>query len=135
MALPRARPQAALPQCLSASPGARHPRPLRSGQGRPGQGTGNALCDDWDTPLRAPAALVLHLDGYDGSMNLLLDLAGRQRVDLDRLSILSLIEQFLAELDGRLRQIAIERRADWVVTASRDQGGPTRSQAGAALCA
>ena len=84
-----------------------------------GQGIGDALWDDWDTPLRAPAAPVLHLDGYDGPMDLLLDLAGRQRVDLGRLSILELIEQFLAELDGRLRQVAIERRADWVVTASR----------------
>ena len=51
-------------------------------------------------------------------MELLLDLAGRQRVDLGRLSILELIGQFLAELDGRLRQVAIERRADWLVTAS-----------------
>ena len=102
------------------------PRDEPSGAGRvgagasgAGQGTGDALWDDWDTPLGAPAAPVLHLDGYDGPMDLLLDLAGRQRVDLGRLSILELIEQFLAELDGRLRQVAIERRADWVVTASR----------------
>ncbi len=90
-----------------------------AGEGGAGWGTGDALWDDWDTPLRAPASPVLHLDGYDGPMDLLLDLAGRQRVDLGRLSILDLIGQFLAELDGRLRQVAIERRADWVVTASR----------------
>jgi len=84
-----------------------------------GQGTGDALWDDWDTPLRAQATPLLHLDGYDGPMELLLDLAGRQRVDLGRLSILGLIGQFLAELDGRLRDVAIERRADWLVTASR----------------
>ena len=87
--------------------------------GGTGQGTGDALWDDWDTPLRAPATPLLHLDGYDGPMELLLDLAGRQCVDLGRLSILGLIGQFLAELDGRLRQVAIERRADWVVVASR----------------
>ncbi len=87
--------------------------------GKAGEGTGDPLWDDWDTPLRAPATPLLHLDGYDGPMELLLDLAGRQRVDLGRLSILGLIGQFLAELDGRLRQVAIERRADWLVTASR----------------
>ncbi len=87
--------------------------------GGAGQGSGDALWDDWDTPLRAPATPLLHLDGYDGPMELLLDLAGRQRVDLGRLSILGLIGQFLAELDGRLREVAIERRADWLVTASR----------------
>ena len=84
-----------------------------------GQGSGDAPWDDWDTPLRAPATPLLHLDGYDGPMELLLDLAGRQRVDLGRLSILGLIGQFLAELDGRLREVATERRADWLVTASR----------------
>ena len=87
--------------------------------GGTGESTGDALWDDWDTPLRAPAEPVLHLDGYEGPMELLLDLARRQRVDLGRLSILGLIEQFLAELDGRLRQAALERRADWVVVASR----------------
>jgi segregation and condensation protein A len=90
-----------------------------AGESGPGEPTGDALWDDWDTPLRAPATPVLHLEGYDGPMELLLDLAGRQRIDLGRLSILGLIEQFLAELDGRLRQVAIERRADWVVVASR----------------
>ena len=90
-----------------------------AGRSGAGQGTGDALWDDWDTPLCAPAEPVLHLDGYDGPMELLLDLAGRQRVDLGRLSILDLIGQFLAELDGRLSQVAVERRADWVVTASR----------------
>jgi len=90
-----------------------------SGEGGAGQGTGDALWDDWDTPLRAAVTPLLHLDGYEGPMELLLDLAGRQRIDLGRLSILGLIEQFLAELGGRLCQVAIERRADWVVVASR----------------
>lgn len=34
-----------------------------------------------------PAVPVLHLDGFDGPMDLLLDLAERQRIDLGRLSI------------------------------------------------
>ncbi len=42
-----------------------------------------------DTPLNAPAVPLLHLDGFDGPMDLLLDLAERQRIDLGRLSILA----------------------------------------------
>jgi hypothetical protein len=57
--------------------------------------------------------------GSDGPMDLLLDLAERQRIDLGRLSILALVQRFVAELDGRLRAVAIEQRADWVVVAAR----------------
>ncbi len=71
------------------------------------------------TPLNAPAVPLLHLDGFDGPMDLLLDLAERQRIDLGRLSIVGLAQQFVAELEGRLRAVAIERRADWVVVAAR----------------
>ena len=39
---------------------------------------------------------VLHLDGFDGPMDLLLDLAERQRIDLGRISMLALVEQFVA---------------------------------------
>jgi segregation and condensation protein A len=77
------------------------------------------LWDDWDTPLNAPAVPLLHLDGFDGPMDLLLDLAERQRIDLGRLSIVGLAQQFVAELEGRLRAVSIERRADWVVVAAR----------------
>ncbi len=72
-----------------------------------------------ETPLAAPAVPLLHLDGFDGPMDLLLDLAERQRIDLGRLSIFELAQQFIAELEGRLSAVAIERRADWVVVAAR----------------
>jgi segregation and condensation protein A len=77
------------------------------------------LWDDWGKPLNTPAVPLLHLDGFDGPMDLLLDLAERQRIDLGRLSIVGLAQQFVAELEGRLRAVAIERRADWVVVAAR----------------
>ena len=35
--------------------------------------------DDWEAPPRAPSIPELHLDGFDGPMDLLLDLAERQR--------------------------------------------------------
>ncbi len=81
--------------------------------------SGDPLWDDWDIPPRLPAIPLLHLDGFDGPMDLLLDLAERQRIDLGRISILALVEQFVAVLDGLTTQVPVERRADWVVLATR----------------
>lgn len=61
--------------------------------------------------------LLLQLDGFEGPMDLLLDLARRQKVDLARISILSLVEQYLAIVGGA-RQIRLELAADWLVMAA-----------------
>jgi segregation and condensation protein A len=74
---------------------------------------------DWESPLRVPASPVLHLEGFDGPMDLLLDLAERQRVDFGRMSILALAEQFVAAMAQFGDRVAIERRADWLVMATR----------------
>ena len=79
----------------------------------------DAPWDDWEKPLRAPAMPVLHLDGFDGPMDLLLDLAERQRIDFGRMSILALAEQFVAAMAQFGDRVAIERRADWLVLATR----------------
>ena len=77
--------------------------------------------DDWEQPERRRSADIptLHLDGFDGPMDLLLDLAERQRVDLGQMSILALAEQFAAALEQLGDRAPIERRADWVVLATR----------------
>ncbi len=77
--------------------------------------------DDWDQPERRSSADIptLHLDGFDGPMDLLLDLAERQRIDLGQMSILALAEQFAAALEALGGRVPIERRADWVVLATR----------------
>ncbi len=62
---------------------------------------------------------VLHLDGFDGPMDLLLDLAERQRIDFGRMSVLDLAEQLVAAMDRLVGRVPIERRADWLVLASR----------------
>jgi hypothetical protein len=80
---------------------------------------GDPLWDDWDTPPRVPTIPVLHLDGFDGPMDLLLDLAERQRIDLGRISVVALVEQFVAAMDRLTTQVPVERRADWVVVATR----------------
>ena len=77
------------------------------------------LWDDWDTPPLVPGIPELHLTGFDGPMDLLLDLAERQRIDLGQISILQLAEQFVAAMQRLERHVALERRADWLVMATR----------------
>lgn len=77
------------------------------------------LWDDWEAPPIVPGSPELHLDGFDGPMDLLLDLAERQRIDLGRISVLQLAEQFVAAMARFGRRVALERRADWLVVATR----------------
>lgn len=65
----------------------------------------------------ADPQLVLQLDGFEGPLDLLLDLARRQKVDLARISILSLVEQYLALVEGA-RRIRLELAGDWLVMAA-----------------
>lgn len=76
-------------------------------------------------PAPEDAQLLLQLDGFEGPLDLLLDLARGQKVDLARISILALVEQYLAVVgdgfftivDGA-RRIRIELAADWLVMAA-----------------
>lgn len=61
--------------------------------------------------------LVLRLEGFEGPMDLLLDLARAQKVDLAKISILSLVDQYLAVIEGA-RRIRLELAADWLVMAA-----------------
>ena len=44
---------------------------------------------------------IVNLDGFEGPLDILLDLACKQKVDLGRISILRLAEQFLDYLESR----------------------------------
>jgi len=61
--------------------------------------------------------LVLQLEGFEGPLDLLLDLAKAQKVDLGKISILALVEQYLAVIEGA-RKIRLELAADWLVMAA-----------------
>ena len=63
------------------------------------------------------AALVLDLDGYEGPIDVLLTLAREQKVDLARISILALAEQYLAFIAER-RRLRLEIAADYLVMAA-----------------
>jgi len=76
--------------------------------------------DVWDGPGAAAtdeAALYLELDGWEGPLDLLLDLARRQKVDLRRISILDLVDQYLTYVE-RAEALRLELAADYLVMAA-----------------
>ncbi|HYD25498.1 MAG TPA: ScpA family protein [Croceibacterium sp.] len=79
-----------------------------------------ADADDWDGPGASPtrvAALYLELDGWEGPLDLLLDLARRQKVDLKAISILALVDQYIAYIE-RAEALRLEIAADYLVMAA-----------------
>ena len=62
-------------------------------------------------------ALNLTLDGWEGPLDLLLTLARAQKVDLHAISILALVEQYLAFLD-EAKALRLEIAADYLVMAA-----------------
>ncbi len=76
--------------------------------------------ETWDGPAAAAtedAALYLELDGWEGPLDLLLDLARRQKVDLRRISILALVDQYLGYIE-RAEALRLELAADYLVMAA-----------------
>lgn len=63
------------------------------------------------------AALILDLDGFGGPLHLLLNLAKEQKVDLLRISISKLVDQYLAFVQTAKRE-RIDLAADYLVMAA-----------------
>lgn len=61
--------------------------------------------------------LTLDLGSWEGPLDLLLALARTQKVDLRQISILALVEQYLAFIEGA-RQLKLEIAADYLVMAA-----------------
>jgi segregation and condensation protein A len=62
-------------------------------------------------------SLVVDVDGFEGPLDLLLTLARKQKVDLARISILALVEQYL-EFVTEARRLRLELAADYLVMAA-----------------
>ncbi|KON63326.1 segregation and condensation protein A [Komagataeibacter europaeus] len=78
--------------------------------------------EDWgDPPRRLPRPVVpeFHVEGFDGPLDLLLDLAERQRLDLGVLSIADLADQFVEEAERLAQTTPLMQRADWVIWIAR----------------
>ena len=76
--------------------------------------------EEWGGPATRPAdegALYLELDGWEGPLDLLLDLARRQKVDLRRISILELVDQYLTYIE-QAEALRLELAADYLVMAA-----------------
>ncbi|MFN3277123.1 MULTISPECIES: ScpA family protein [Paracoccus] len=66
---------------------------------------------------RADEALIVDVDGYEGPLDLLLTLARTQKVDLLKIRVLDLAEQYLAFVE-QARALRIELAADYLVMAA-----------------
>jgi segregation and condensation protein A len=62
-------------------------------------------------------ALVVDVDGYEGPLDLLLALARQQKVDLAKISILALADQYLQFIEAA-RKVRLELAADYLVMAA-----------------
>jgi segregation and condensation protein A len=62
-------------------------------------------------------ALIVDVEGFEGPLDLLLTLARQQKVDLAKISILALADQYLAFIE-QVRALRIELAADYLVMAA-----------------
>jgi len=81
---------------------------------------------DGEAPVRvSPAeaasddtgALIIDVDGFEGPLDLLLELARHHKIDLKQISILKLAEQYL-EFIEKARKLQLELAADYLVMAA-----------------
>jgi segregation and condensation protein A len=78
----------------------------------------------WELPERispedrlAAEALIVDVDGFEGPLDLLLTLSRTQKVDLRKISVLKLAEQYLGFVE-KARTLRIELAADYLVMAA-----------------
>ena len=76
--------------------------------------------EHWEFEAPRPArhdALIVDVDGFEGPLDLLLMLARDQKVDLSKISILALAEQYL-QFVSDARKLRLELAADYLVMAA-----------------
>ena len=78
--------------------------------------------DDWDQGTTVEArivaeSLIVDVDGFEGPLDLLLMLSRTQKVDLRRISVLQLAEQYLGFVN-QAKALRIELAADYLVMAA-----------------
>lgn len=78
--------------------------------------------DDWQQdvralPLHEDELLRVDIDGFAGPLDLLLTLARTHRIDVAKISILALADQYLAFISGAQR-MKLELAADYIVMAA-----------------
>jgi segregation and condensation protein A len=86
-----------------------------TGQAEPGLEAWQTL--DPDQALAPGEALVVDVDGFEGPLDLLLALARTQKVDLAKLSMVALAQQYLSFI-AEAQRLRIELAADYLVMAA-----------------
>ena len=81
----------------------------------------DGAADEWQG-IAAPgttdsSALYIELENWEGPLDLLLDLARRQKVDLKSISILALVDQYIDYIE-RAEALKLEIAADYLVMAA-----------------
>jgi segregation and condensation protein A len=82
--------------------------------------TGEPAFDGWDNPADIPngdEALIVSLEGFEGPLDLLLVMARTQKVDLAKISVQALAEQYLGFVERALK-LRLELAADYLVMAA-----------------
>ncbi len=77
----------------------------------------NLPFEETATEARDETSFVVDIEGFEGPLDLLLDLARRQKVDLHKISVLALTEQYL-EFIETARSLRLELAADYLVMAA-----------------
>ena len=72
---------------------------------------------DWTPAPVENEQLLLDLDGYEGPIDVLLSLARAQKVDLAKISLVQLVDQYLAFIQ-RAKKLRLELAADYLVMAA-----------------
>jgi segregation and condensation protein A len=70
-----------------------------------------------DNAAQDADALLLDIDGYEGPIDVLLELARNQKVDITKISILQLARQYLAFVE-RAKELNLELAAEYLVMAA-----------------
>lgn len=70
-----------------------------------------------ESPVDSADALIVDVAGYEGPLDLLLALARTQKVDLSKISVLALADQYLAFI-GEAQRLKLEVAADYLVMAA-----------------
>ncbi len=78
--------------------------------------TAGAAAETVEDRLKSEA-LIVDVDGFEGPLDLLLTLSRTQKVDLRRISVLNLAEQYLAFVE-RAEALRLELAADYLVMAA-----------------
>jgi segregation and condensation protein A len=83
----------------------------------------NQVWPDGEGPLRREVEraegeqLIVDVAGFEGPLDLLLELARRQKVDISRISVLALAEQYLAFFESA-RRLRLDLAAEYLVMAA-----------------